>query len=100
MFSHIVIFWTKADRPNATSELIEGAQRYLSKIPGVINFHVGKMSPSDRPVVEQSYQVGLNITFADKQAETAYQVHELHTEFLEKSFKPNCERVVVYDFDG
>lgn len=99
MFSHVVIFWTRADKPSAVEELLAGAEEYLRPIPGVLSFHIGRMVPSERPVVEQSYQVALNLIFPDKAAQDAYQVHPLHIEFVEKAFKPNCERVVVYDFE-
>lgn len=98
MFSHVVIFWTKAGLPQATDELLAGAEKYLKPIPGLLHFHVGRMVPSARPVVDQSYQVGLNVVFLDKQAQDEYQVHPLHLEFVEQVFKRVCERVVVYDF--
>ncbi len=99
MFSHIVIFWTDPAQPNAAEELIAGANQYLQGIPGVLQFHVGKMSPSPRPVVEQSYQVALNLIFPSKAAEQAYQVHPQHIEFVEKVFKRVCNRAVIYDFE-
>ncbi|MBW8863394.1 MAG: Dabb family protein [Verrucomicrobia bacterium] len=99
MLSHIVIFWTNPGQPNATEELIAGANKYLKNVPGVLQFHVGKMSPSPRPVVEQSYQVALNLTFPSKAAEQAYQIHPQHLEFVEKVFKPTCNKVVIYDFE-
>ncbi len=99
MLSHIVIFWTDPSNPSAPDALIEGAKKYLTGIPGATHFHVGKMSPSPRSVVEQSYQVGLRIEFENKAAEEIYQSHPLHLEFVEKSFKPNCIKVVVYDFE-
>jgi len=99
MFSHVVIFWTRTDKPSATEELLAGAEKYLRPIPGVLGFHIGRMVPSDRPVVDGSYQVALNLQFPDKQSQDEYQVHPLHIEFVEKAFKPNCERVVVYDFE-
>src|SRR5277367_3541483 len=77
-FSHIVIFWTDPAQPNAADDLIAGANQYLKDIPGVLHFHVGKMSPSPRPVVDQSYQVALNLIFPNKAAEQAYQVHPQH----------------------
>lgn len=98
MFSHIVIFWTDPARPEAADELIAGANRYLRTIPGVLHFHVGKMVASPRPVVEQSYQVALNLIFPDKAVHDAYQTHPQHVEFVEKVFKPLCRNVVVYDF--
>lgn len=98
MFSHVVIFWTNPTRPQAADELVAGAEQYLKPIPGVVAFHVGRMVPSHRPVVDQSYQVALNVIFTDKQAQDDYQVHPLHVEFVERVFKPNCQRVVIYDF--
>ena len=98
MFSHIVIFWTKPEMPGATDELIAGAHRYLKDIPGILHFHVGKMVPSHRDVVDQSYQVALNLVLANKQAQDDYQAHPRHVEFVENVFKRTCQRVAVYDF--
>jgi len=99
MFSHVVIFWTDPGRPNAADEVVAGANKYLKSVPGVLAFHVGKMVPSHRPVVEQSYQVALNIRFADKKAEHEYQAHPQHLEFVEHCVKPFVKKVVVYDFE-
>ncbi len=98
MFSHVVIFWTDPTKPNAADQLAAGAEKYLRNIPGVKQFHVGRMVPSHRPVVDQSYQVALNIVFADKKTQDEYQDHPSHVEFVEKVFKPLCKKVLVYDF--
>jgi hypothetical protein len=100
MFSHVVIFWTDPARPEAVGELLAGANHYLKNIPGVVHFHVGRMSPSPRPVVDQSYHVALNLLFPDKAAEQAYQVHPRHLEFVEKVFKRTCQKVLIYDFES
>ena len=99
MFSHIVIFWTDPKNPQAADELIAGANKYLKPIPGVLHFHIGKMVPSHRPVVDQSYQVALNLIFADKPAQDAYQLHPRHTEFVETVLKRFVGKVLVYDFE-
>lgn len=99
MFSHVVIFWTDPAQPQAADELVAGARKYLANIPGVVHFHVGRMATSARPVVDQSYQVGLNVVFASKQAQDDYQAHPQHLEFVEKVFKPRFKKVVVYDFE-
>jgi hypothetical protein len=57
------------------------------------------MAPSHRAVVDQSYQVALNLIFPDKKTQDDYQVHPLHVEFVEGVFKKVCKRVVVYDFE-
>lgn len=98
MFSHVVIFWTKTDLPGSTEALLAGAEQYLKPCPGVLHYHCGRMAESPRDVVDQTYQVALNLVFENKAAQDAYQEHPLHVEFVEKVFKPNCERVLVYDF--
>ena len=98
-FSHIVIFWTDPAQPNAADELIAGANQYLKPIPGVLQFHIGKMVGSHRPVVDQTYQVALNLTFPDQKSQDDYQVHPLHIDFVEQVFKRVCKKVVVYDFE-
>jgi hypothetical protein len=98
MFSHVVVFWTDPANPAAADELFAGCEKYLRPIPGVITFHVGRMVGSPRPVVEQSYQIALNLVFPDKKAQDDYQVHPLHIEFVEKVFKRVCKKAVVYDF--
>ncbi len=99
MFSHVVIFWANPAKPRAADELVAGAMKYLKPIPGVLSFHVGRMVSSPRPVVDQTYQVALNLTFPDKQTQDAYQQHPLHLEFVDKVLKHNCVRVLVYDFE-
>ncbi len=99
MFSHVVIFWTDPQNPGAADELVAGAEKYLRPISGVLHFHVGRMAPSHRPVVDQSYQVALNLVFPSRQAQDDYQVHPLHVEFVEKVFKRVCKRAVIYDFE-
>ena len=99
MFSHIVVFWTKPGVPNATEDLLAGAAKYFEPIPGVRHFHIGRMAPSQRPVVDQTYQAALNVVFRTRRRRTTTTVHPLHIEFIEKVFKRVCDRVVVYDFE-
>jgi hypothetical protein len=98
MFSHVVIFWTDPSKPDAPNELIAAAKKYLALIPGIVNFHVGKMVTSHRDVVDQTYQVALNIQFQSKQAQDEYQDHPQHVEFV-KQCKPLSAKLIIYDFE-
>ena len=97
MFSHVVIFWTKPEIPNAADALVAGMEKYLRPIPGVNSFHVGRMVKSHRDVVDQSYQVALNLQFDHQQAQDDYQVHPEHLKFVERC-KALWKKVTVYDF--
>jgi hypothetical protein len=99
MFSHIVVFCTDPAQPNAADELLAAANALLKDIPGVLQFHAGKMMSSHRPVVDQSYQVAMNMVFASKQAEHEYQSHPQHVEFVEKHVRRLVKKVVIYDFE-
>ena len=99
MFSHVVFFWTDPAKASAVDELLAGIDKYLKPIPGVVSLHRGRMVRSHRAVVDQSYQVGLNILFPNKQAQDAYQVHPQHLAFVEAVCQPLCTKVVVYDFE-
>jgi hypothetical protein len=98
-FSHVVIFWTKPDVPNATDRLIAGAEALLRPIPGLLLFHVGRPVRSDRAVVDQSYQVALNTVFPNREAREAYRRHPLHDRFKNEILPATCARCVVYDFE-
>ncbi len=99
MFSHVVIFWTDPANPKDADDLLAGCHRYLKPIPGVLSYHAGRMVGSPRPVVEQSYQVALNLVFPDKKAQDEYQAHPMHIEFVEKVLRPLCKKILVYDFE-
>lgn len=99
MFSHVVIFWTDPNLPSAADELVAGANQFLKSIPGIRHFHVGKMVASRRSVVDQTYQVALNVIFPDKKTQDDYQVHPQHLEFVEKFFKRVCKKAAVCDFE-
>lgn len=98
MFSHIVTFYTNPALPNAAEILIAGCNEYLKDLPGIQHYHTGKMVPSERPVVSQAYQVGLNLTFDSMASERAYQVHPRHLEFIEKVYKITCLKAEIFDF--
>ncbi len=98
MITHVVVFWT--DKPHGENQLkvLEGARATLPRIPGVLEFRSGVPVPSPRGVVDDSFAVAISMTFADQAAADAYQTHPIHDEFVERHFKPNVKRFVVYDF--
>jgi hypothetical protein len=48
-------------------------------------------------VVDQSYQVALNLIFPSKQAQDEYQIHPEHVKFVEQC-RSLWQKVTVYDF--
>jgi len=95
---HIVLVWLKLPgNPTHRSHLIEVSQSFAS-IPGVKSVSVGEPVHSDREIVDDSFDVAIDLTFDDKQSLQNYLDHPDHLRAVEVSLKPLAERIVVYDF--
>jgi hypothetical protein len=94
---HHVFFWLKnPDSKEDVNKLIEGLQT-LRKIESVKKLHIGlPASTEKRDVVDASYSVSELMVFDDVEGQAAYQVHPLHTKFVE-GHSHLWDRVVVYD---
>lgn len=100
MISHVVVIWVKSPEEENSQSIFDAAQRLLADIPGVHAFHVGRMYPTDRPVVDKSYHIALNMQFESMEALNDYQKHPQHVEFVENHLKPQLAKLLVYDFQS
>jgi hypothetical protein len=94
---HIVIIWLKQPGTTDAQNTIIKASQALKTIPGVMALKSGKAVPSQRTVVDSSFDVTLIISFADQAALDAYLTHPLHLQLLEETIKPLVDRFRVYD---
>ena len=98
MFVHTVFFWMKpgvsdADRRQLVSDCLE----FLGKVPTVKQIWAGPPAQTLRPVVDNSYDVGLTVIMADKAGHDVYQQHPLHLDFIKRN-KQHWDRVQIYDY--
>ena len=94
---HHVFFWlNNPDSESDIQHLIEGLNT-LSSIDEVKVLVVGTpASTIEREVVDNSFDVSELMIFESVEAQDAYQVHPIHTEFVE-NYSHLWKRVVVYD---
>ena len=94
---HHVFFWlNNPDSESDKQQLIEGLNT-LGSIDEVKVLLVGKpASTIKREVVDNSFDVSELMIFDTVEAQDAYQVHPIHTEFVQ-NYSHLWERVVVYD---
>lgn len=97
MITHIVIFWLDKPYADHRTQFLKEAQK-LKDIPGMLEFRCGIPVPSSRGAVDDSFAVGISMTFPSQKEADAYQVHPLHQHFVENSVKPSVKRFVVYDW--
>ena len=97
MIIHNVFFWLNTPTAEVVTEFIADLKK-LEKIQEIKQIHVGVPAPIIRPVVDNSYSVGLTVFFVDLKGHDAYQVHDLHKEFLAKN-KGKWSKVQIYDIN-
>jgi len=94
---HIVIIWLKQPGNTHAQDTVIKASQALKTIPGVISLRSGKAVPSQRNIVDSSFDVSLIIRLTNKAALDAYLVHPTHKKLLEEIMKPLVDRIRVYD---
>lgn len=96
-FIHTVLFWLKPGTTDAAKQqVIDDCRRLLGSIATVRFLAVGEPAGTERDVVDNSYQIGLVVHFADKADHDVYQKAEKHLEFIRRN-EAVWERVQVYD---
>ena len=67
-------------------------------MPGVLSRHVSAVIPSNRPKVDDTFDVAVTVTFKNSQALKSYMQNKKHKDMLNKRLKPLVNRIVVYNF--
>ena len=96
---HVVLLWLKEPGNPEHRQRIVDATRGFETIPGVIDVRVGEVVTSDRPIVDDSFDVGLYLTFSSIDAMNTYLADDRHQQALREVFRPLSERYIVYDFE-
>jgi len=95
---HVVLVWLNEPGNKDHRAQIITATRGFSSIPGVEEVSVGEPVPSQRSVVDDSFDIGLYITFSSKEALEAYLVHPRHKTVQRSILHPLAKKAVIYDF--
>jgi type III secretory pathway lipoprotein EscJ len=96
--THVVMVWlNKPGNEQQRTEFIK-ASKELSSLPGIVNRHVGIVLPSDRKIVDDTFDVAVTVTLKNKAALKAYLNDPKHKKVLHEKIKPLVNRTVVYDF--
>ena len=68
-------------------------------ISGVQEMRVGEKILSERPIVDDSFDVGVYMVFNDKEALERYLVHPIHVDAVKSVLRPLSSKILVYDFE-
>ena len=76
---------------------VSGDIRHLCAIGTAARVMAGTAIPSNRPVVDSSFDVGLVFTFRNEADLHNYLVHARHQQLLLNTIKPYVAHYIVYD---
>jgi len=95
---HIVIVWLQDPGNTEQRARIISESQVLREIPGVTQLLAGGMLPSQRSIVDSSFDVALVVSLQDAAAMAGYLSHPLHVKLVEETLKPLVKKIQVYDF--
>ena len=96
---HIVLIWLNEPGNEVHINKVIETTHALQAIPQVLDIRVGDSIMSDRPIVDDSFDVGLYIIFDSKSSLKQYLEHPLHQEAVKSTLKPLSKKILVYDFE-
>jgi hypothetical protein len=97
--SHIVFVWAKDNTSKENIAVMINRAEMLLKIAGVNSMKVGTAVPSERSTVDDSYDVGITLSFDTVDVMQAYLEHPEHVKYVSTYVKPYAEELLVYDIE-
>ena len=94
---HVVLCWLEEPGNAEHRRRVSEVSRELVMIPEVQDLAVGTAVPSERPIVEDTFDIGLVMTFRDEAALNTYLDHPEHVRRVQDTLGPLCARVQVLD---
>src|SRR2546430_508466 len=96
--THVMLFWLK--RPGNTDDqnFLLRALRRLRRARGVNDVRVGRPLPVDRPGLEQSFDLGVVMTFRDREALEKFERDQRREQAIDAMLRPLVRQYTVYNF--
>ena len=97
---HAVYVWLKRPGNAEHRAALVAATEELRKSTGLIrSFHYGRPVPSNRPVVDDTFDLAIIMRFDNRRALAAFEKHPAHRRAKKEILQPLARKVVVYDTD-
>src|SRR5437763_7348280 len=96
--THVMLFWLKRPGNVDDQNFLRRGLRTLRRARGINDMRVGRPLPVDRQDVEQSFDLGVVITFRDRQALEKFERDQRREQALDAMLRPLVRRYTVYNF--
>ena len=94
---HVVVIWLKNPGNPTDRQAILTASDNLRRIPGLLTLDSGFPLPSDRPVVDDSFDIAFTMRFDSVNSLNAYECDPRHLKEVAEVLKPLSQKILVYD---
>jgi Stress responsive A/B Barrel Domain len=94
---HVVLMWQKKPGNASDRKQITDAIERLRVIDGITILDYGTALPSERAVVDDSFDIGLLVRFKDADALHAYETDPRHVKEVKGVLLPLTKKIQVYD---
>jgi len=96
---HVVLVWLRDPADRNARERLTQASLAFAGIDGVMDVRVGGPVPSERPIVDDSFDLAIVVSLRDRHALDAYLAHPEHARAGREVLAPAAARVLVYDVE-
>ena len=96
--THVMLLWLKRPGNVDDQNYLRRALRTLRRARGVNDIRVGRPLLVDRPSVEQSFDLGVVITFRDREALEKFERDPRREQAIDAILRPLVRQYTVYNF--
>src|SRR5213080_1809630 len=96
--THVILFWLKRPGNVDDQNFLRRGLRTLRRARGVNDVRVGRPLPVDRPSVEQSFDLGVIMTFRDREALEKFERDQRRQQAIDAMLRPLVRQYIVYNF--
>jgi len=96
--TRVMLFWLKRPGNVDDQNFLRRALRTLRRARGVNDMRVGRPLLVDRPSVEQSFDLGVVMTFRDREALEKFERDQRRQQAIDAMLRPLVRQYIVYNF--
>lgn len=97
---HIVLIWLKDAGNQEHIQQVAEVTKQLEAIPEIQELRMGTSVPSNRKIVDDSFDIGIYMIFKSEESMEIYLRHPKHQEAVRKIIKPLTRKIIVYDISN
>lgn len=95
---HVVLLWFTEDVTNSWVQQVKAETLKLRGIPLILSLKAGPAIKSQRVIVDDSFDLGITMTFRTVDDMNQYLIDPRHTKFVDTWLKGHLNKILVYDF--